>query len=134
MSYESKRAAIIAYVQTQWAAGAFASTPIEFENIELIDQNAQTAPFITCEIEDLDAHASALGNLTTRHYAELSFHVHVKEGSGTKIVNQLADALKFMQYSLGVAGVTFRALRKLKGINFNGWEIFPVQVSFYYDE
>lgn len=139
MSYEAARAALVGFIETGWAAGAFASTPIEYENIDEIDHDAQTVPFLTLEIDwrgaaQASINPGASGVPLKRQRAELLFHIHLKEALGSKTAMQIADVLDGLLTFQKVSGVQLLATSLQKAGTFKGWRIWPLSVPFWYDQ
>jgi hypothetical protein len=135
LSYEAVRSSLVAFVTTAWAAGAFASTPIEFENIELIDHDAQALPFVTCDITWRPGVQASLGaQPLKRTQGELLFHIHLKEGAGSKPALQMADVLDAALTWQKVSGTQILATSLQKSVLYKGWRIWPLSVPFWFDQ
>lgn len=134
MSFEAVRAAVAAHVNTEWTAAA-PGYPLEFENIHEIDHAARTGPFVTFQLRWRGSQQASLENVpTTRYDGEVVFHIHVPGGSGTKVGHQLADTVaSFMKYR-NISNVQFQAPRLLPPVDYEGWLIWPLAVSFFYRE
>lgn len=140
MSYEAARAALVTFVQTGWAAGAFPSVPIEMENIDLIDHDSQSAPFLTLDIAWRDAQAASMsgtgasGLPLKRQQGEMLFHIHLPDGKGSKQATQMADALDTLLTFQKVSGIQVLAASLKTSAPYKGWRIWPLSVPFWYDQ
>ncbi len=134
MSYEATRAAVVAAIQTGWNASSLASTLIEFENLTLIDHDQQKLPFVTCEMRWRDAKQAAIFPVVKRLWGELWFHLHVKDGDGSKLSLQMADVLDGLLRFQKVSGVQMLAPKLGAAGDFKGWRIWPFSVPFWYDD
>lgn len=134
MSYDSVRAAIFGYIQTQWAA-AHPTVPLQFENQTGIDTNTRQDPFVLCELRFRDAEQATLENVPKlRQHGEVHFIICVRVGKGTKAGLEYAETIKnFMKFKL-LSGIQFMAPRLRDGVDEDGWYVWPLSVSFRYDE
>lgn len=139
MSYESVRAAVAAYVSSNWAAAA-TGVPIEFDNITQIDHEARVDPFVTFQMRwrlaeqaSLDVDSVTLKPIARRD-GEVLFHIHVPGGRGTKPATTLADALAGFMEFVRVSNVQFQAARLMPPVDYKAWQIYPLALSFFYRE
>lgn len=112
MSFEAERALIEGHFQTGWAASAFSSIPVIYENVPI---NQPTTDFIIHRISDSDGRQMEItgGSAYHRYVGLVSVDILVRTGTGTRVARQLADVVSSIyrraQITSPAAGrITFR--------------------------
>lgn len=132
MSFETVRQAVNTHIATGLATG-LPTIPVEFENIDDIDHNTRSEPFITFAFKYRDSRqASVELNPLTRYEGEGQFHAHIPQGRGTAPYLAIADVIRPLMEYKNVSGVQFLSVRLLEPGTIKGWHITPIFVSFFY--
>lgn len=92
MAWTTAEAAIRAYIEAQWALGAYPAVPLQFEN----DTQTRATTFVHLMIEGLFAEKGIYGGSGKRGSVEhgiIFIHAFVPKGDGKATATNLVDAM-----------------------------------------
>jgi hypothetical protein len=134
MDFETARAAVYTRLRDYMAANR-PTVDVSYENRNTIDLATQERPFVTCEIVWNDGEQVSLGALPrVRYRGAVWLSAHQKEGSGTKISNQLMKSLADLFRTASFSGVTTMAPIPVPARPAQGWRAEAIRVPLYFDD
>ncbi len=127
--------AIESYLTTNWA-----TTPIQFENVEAKDPvnptkllSEGTSPYIYCAIAYSDSNAAEVGGALKRTSAVIHIEVRVRDGKGTRLAQSYISSFQQLLEYTNISDAKIRGSSSRDGFSSGGWYILPVAFKFRYD-
>lgn len=117
--------------------GTDADVPIEFENVKF---ETPAGPYLSCWLNWPDSKPASLGNArgSNRHTAWFCVAVFVKEGTGTKLMWDMAGVVEalFSRTSIPVGNgesMNFHVAKAVQNQPAGGFWVATVMAPFYVD-
>jgi len=124
----------------QFLIDNWASTPIQFENIEPTDPNDPTKllsdgsnPYLYVAIRYADSDAIEIGGSLSRTDGLIYIEVKIPEGSGTITGQTYIAALQTLLEYTNISDVKVRGSTSRDGFASGGWYILSTSFKFRYD-
>lgn len=133
MSFDAVRQSLFTAVAA--AAASYSATlfTMTYENQVSVDLGNSGNPYGLARILYRDSQTSAISDRRTRYLGELQIFLFVKDGEGTKTLNNLADvfadALKYQRFGT----VQLQNPRLLPARMIDGWYMLTLALNFYTD-
>lgn len=131
---ESFRQAVVTAVEARKALWVGYSLIVEYDNRIIVDTQTQTNPFLCVEIQYLDGEQVDLGGSPNhRVYGSLTVAAAVKEGSGSKLANELLQHFYPALHLTTIDGARMWGAKPEKTKPHRGWVYHPVSIPFDFD-
>lgn len=136
MTQDEARQAIVAHMEAAFPA-AFPGVPVEYENRDTVDPEAQSkiGPYLEVGIDVLDGEQITMSDpALERYYGMLTVTVNVPRGSGVAKQNELVEWVLARFGREDLTGVRFKTGRPGKAWDKQGFHKKPVFVPFWFDQ
>jgi hypothetical protein len=134
MNFESAQAAVYARVATHMTAN-HPTVKVDYENRHLVDMTTQKDPFVSCEVIWNDGEQVSMENSPRARYrGSVWLAIHVKEGQGAKVSNQLLTSLSRLFKAVSFGGVTAMVPVPVPARPAAGWRAQALRVPIYFDD
>jgi hypothetical protein len=134
MDFEDARVAVYGLLDGHMTAN-HPTVKVGYENRHTVDLAAQALPYVTCEIVWNDGEQVSLGDLPRgRLRGSVWLSVHVKEGQGVSVSNELMKSLFDLFRTKTFSGVTTMMPVPVPARAAEGWRAQALRVPLYFDD
>lgn len=127
MSFESARAAIESYFETQWAG----ATPISFENDKY--KAITGTPYVRIQIVPNFENQITVGG-EHRYFDIIKIDIFTVKGTGTKLAVQYKDSVTEIFRGKYISGTIVRDMTYSERIPYDEWIMDTMMFETYRDE
>jgi hypothetical protein len=134
VNFEDCRTAVYTRLDTYMTASQ-STVKVDYENRHKIDLSTQVNPFVSCEIVWNDGEQVSMSDTPrARFRGAIWLGVWTKEGSGTKVSNQLLKSLTDLFRTKSFSGVTTMMPIPVPARPADGWYVQTLRVPLYFDD
>lgn len=137
MTYDEARQSLVGYFNAEFSA-AFPGVPVEYDNRNLVDLEAQAAigPFLELAVLFDDSTQASFGApVLERTTGMMQVIVHAPVGSGSANANEILEWVKRRMRRLNLpSGVQTSGARRSSAGEIPGFSSEALLVGFWYDD
>lgn len=135
MGLEQARQDITAAIEALRPLFPLPATPIEYDNLRIVDTQTQSEPYIRVNCVFMDGYQADMAvNPIHRKLGQIHLAVAVKEGKGSAAGLRLLDLI-YPQLQGKRLGIVRTKFAKFAPPHLDkGWTNYPVLIPFWFDE